>query len=76
MVLKDINDWVDTAKRTLDDANHVLQGLQEINDSDDVDEVLSYLDDFKSNRELYSKEMTDEYIKMTNTHLKKICGLL
>ena len=71
LVLKDIDDWVDTAKHNLEDLNNILLVFLKVNDSDDVEEVSNAVDEFKDDRESHFQEVVEGLIKIRSTHLQK-----
>ena len=71
LVLKDIDDWVDTAKHNLEDLNNILLVFLKVNDSDDVEKVSDALDEFKDDRESHFQELVEGLIKIRSTHLQK-----
>ena len=71
LVLKDIDDWVDTAKHNLEDLNNILLVFLKVNDSDDVEEVSNAVDEFKDDKETHFQELVEGMIKIIRTHLLK-----
>ena len=61
-VLKDINDWVDNVKKSLDANTNILLTLLEVNDSDE-EEVFNAAHDAGIERYRNFQELAEELLK-------------